>query len=199
MADERTLSDGARSLLDGVRNIFGANNVILTSAARSKERNSQIRGASSRSQHIGGDAFDFKVKGLTNDQVREGILQSDLTFGQLISETGAGMGPRTHLGIGDGGRITIASDANAAKGRRYVDIGRKAQGEYRQFINRVLGKDIGDKVSDTLKSASDTIAKGGEALSKPLSFVDGYILRGAIIVIGLILIIGSVILITKGR
>ena len=199
MANENTLSASAKSLLNDVKNLFGAGNVNVTSTQRSANRNARIAGASSTSQHIPGDAFDFTVKGLSNDQIRERIVNSDLAFGQLISETGLNMGPRTHLGIGTKGRITIASDENAAKGKRYVDIGKKIGGQYRNAINKVLGKDIGDKVSDTLKSGADAIAKGGEAISKPLSFIDGYILRGSIIVIGLLLIIGSIILITKGK
>lgn len=201
---EYGLSDAGKGQLGSLRGIFGANSVVVTSGGRTAARNSRIAGASRNSQHIDGDAIDFKVRDgrggfLPNSVVLDRIKSGNLGFGQLISETGAGMGPRVHISTGNKGQILNASDENVKKyGRRYVEIARQQGGKYREAIKGVLGDRIGDSVADVLKNGSDALANTGEKISSAASFFDPYIKRGVIGVLGLILIIAAIIVLTRG-
>ena len=199
--NERGISAGANTLLGQVRDLFAGNSVVLTSGARNTSRNSQIKGASRTSQHLDGDAFDFVVKGangrlLPNAVVADKIRGSGIQFQQLITETGAGGGPRVHLGVGTRGQILDASDSNVVRyGRRYVDV--TGRGSYREAITRVLGNNVGNKVADTLKSGADAVAKGGDAIAKSTSFIEPLVIRGVIGIIGLVFIIAAVVAVNK--
>lgn len=202
MAD---LSPAGLDLRARIQNVFGRENVVETSTTRSAARNASIRGASNTSQHLTGDAIDFKVRDgkrgfLPLSEVKRRSLESVGPFGQLISETGAGMGPRTHLSVGSKGQVLSASDANVARyGRRYVVEATNRAGVYRENINKVLGGTIGNKVADVLKGGATGIAKAGDAITSATSFVQQYLTRGAFGIIGIILIIGAVIILTKGK
>lgn len=86
-------------LLEQVRKILNRP-LIITSGYRCKELNQAI-GSSETSQHRRGAACDFKVKGMTPDEVVRAIIQSDIQFDQLIREfyvEGSG-GGWTHISV----------------------------------------------------------------------------------------------------
>lgn len=199
---EYGLSSAGQALLDRTRAFFGANNVVVTSGNRSKERNSNIKGSSRTSQHIGGDAFDFKIKNgtvyLDPAIVQQRIIDGGLVFGQSIQETGAGMRPRNHLSVGSKREVLTGSDENARQyGRRYVKSAKDAQGQYRKNINGVLGERVGNVVSDGLLSASNGISKAGTVIVKTLSPIQNYITRFSIGFFGFVLIIGAIAIIVR--
>lgn len=185
--NEFGLTAAGQSLLTKTRALFSDGQVIVNSGARSTARNATIAGSSRRSQHVGGNAFDFAVERngvrLSNAEIFERVRSSGLVFGQVIDETGLGMRPRVHLGTGTKGRLSIGRDG------RYTDIER---GKYRQAINNVLGDRIGNKVSNSLKSGSDILAKGGDQISKAANDLNNYINRGIFGVIGLLFIVGVI-------
>lgn len=186
--NEKGLTNAGQSLLDKTRALFSDGRVIVNSGNRGAAHNARIAGSSRRSQHVGGNAFDFAVERngvrLSNAEIVERIRTSNLDFNQVIDETGLNMRPRVHLGVGTAGRLTRGRDG------RYTDIARR--GAYREAINSVLGKTIGNKVSDGLKSGSDILAKGGDQISKAANVLDNYINRGIFGVIGLLFIVGVV-------
>lgn len=94
-----TLTSRAQALVDQIYSMFGAQNVTLTSGARSASHNATIPGASGGSQHIGGNAFDFQVAGYDPATVQAMIAGSipSSGYGQNIQEYGLGMNPRNHL------------------------------------------------------------------------------------------------------
>lgn len=107
---EYGLTAEAMKLLNSVRSIFGAQNVIVTSGARSPSANARIPGASPTSQHIGGDAFDFRVTGRDPKDIQGVLAASGLSYGQSIAEYGLGMGPRNHLSVGTKNETLIANN-----------------------------------------------------------------------------------------
>ncbi len=87
------------TLLEQVRKITGKP-IQVTSGYRSKQLNQAI-GSSETSQHRLGCACDFKVKGMTPDEVVKAIIASDIQFDQLIREfyvEGSG-GGWTHISV----------------------------------------------------------------------------------------------------
>ena len=87
------------TLLEQVRKIVNRP-IQITSGYRCKELNEAI-GSSETSQHRRGCACDFKVKGMTPDEVVKAIIQSDIQFDQLIREfyvEGSG-GGWTHISV----------------------------------------------------------------------------------------------------
>ncbi len=94
-----SLTAQTQALVDRVYSLFGAKNVTLTSGDRSASHNATIPGASSGSQHIGGNAFDFKVAGYDPATVQAMIAGAipSTGYGQNIQEYGLGMNPRNHL------------------------------------------------------------------------------------------------------
>jgi hypothetical protein len=72
------------ALLESVRSIV-RQPVIVTSGFRCMQLNNAI-GSKRTSQHILGCAADFRVPGMTPDQVCRELLKSDLAFDQLIRE-----------------------------------------------------------------------------------------------------------------
>jgi len=71
-------------LLEQVRKIINRP-IIVSSGYRCKELNEAI-GSKETSQHRKGAACDFKVKGMTPDQVVKAIVASDIQYDQLIRE-----------------------------------------------------------------------------------------------------------------
>lgn len=72
-------------VLQGIRDGIGKA-IIISSGYRSPDLNAAI-GGSQNSQHCEGKAADMVVKGMTNDQLFAWIVESPLTFDQLILET----------------------------------------------------------------------------------------------------------------
>ena len=86
-------------LLEKVRKAVGKP-ITVTSGYRSKQLNDAL-GSNDRSQHRVGCAADFKVAGMTPDEVVKAIIQSDIQFDQLIREfyvEGSG-GGWTHISV----------------------------------------------------------------------------------------------------
>lgn len=71
-------------LLEQVRKIINRP-IIVNSGYRCKDLNEAI-GSKETSQHRKGAACDFKVKGMTPDQVVKAIVASDIQYDQLIRE-----------------------------------------------------------------------------------------------------------------
>lgn len=80
-----------------VREIVGKP-LIITSGYRCEGLNKAV-GGSKASQHRLCEAIDFKVKGLTNQQVACKLAASDLKFQQLIIEN-SGSAEWVHISIG---------------------------------------------------------------------------------------------------
>ncbi len=59
--------------------------ILITSCFRCKKVNSLVKGASN-SQHLNGEAADFKIKGMTPFQIINLIKNSKIEFDQLINE-----------------------------------------------------------------------------------------------------------------
>ena len=87
------------TLLEQVRKIINRP-IQITSGYRCKELNQAI-GSSETSQHRRGCACDFKVKGMTPNEVVKSIIDSDIQFDQLIREfyTEGSGGGWTHISV----------------------------------------------------------------------------------------------------
>jgi len=71
--------------LEKVKEVLGGKPIIVNSAFRSAEVNRAV-GSSDRSQHRRGCACDFRVPGMTPDQVVRAIIAANLPFDQCIRE-----------------------------------------------------------------------------------------------------------------
>ena len=71
--------------LEKVKEVLGGKPIIVNSAFRSAEVNRAV-GSSDRSQHRHGTACDFRVPGMTPDEVVKAIIASNLKFDQCIRE-----------------------------------------------------------------------------------------------------------------
>jgi zinc D-Ala-D-Ala carboxypeptidase len=71
--------------LEKVKEVLGGKPIIVNSAFRSAEVNRAV-GSSDRSQHRHGCACDFRVPGMTPDQVVRAIIAANLPFDQCIRE-----------------------------------------------------------------------------------------------------------------
>ena len=80
--------------LEQVKAALDGKPVMINSAFRSKQVNDSV-GSKDTSQHRLGYAADFKVPGMTPDQVVRAIIDSDLQFDQIIREFDAW----THISI----------------------------------------------------------------------------------------------------
>ena len=94
--DEKSLENLKRlaSFLEEVKAIFGGKPILVSSAYRSAPVNAAV-GSKEKSQHRVGCAVDFRVPGLTPDEVVRRIVSSDLKYDQVIREFDAW----THLSI----------------------------------------------------------------------------------------------------
>jgi hypothetical protein len=80
--------------LEQVKTTLDGKPIMINSAFRSKQVNDSV-GSKDTSQHSLGYAADFKVPGMTPDQVVRAIIDSDLQFDQIIREFDAW----THISI----------------------------------------------------------------------------------------------------
>jgi uncharacterized protein YcbK (DUF882 family) len=80
--------------LEQVKTLLDGKPIMINSAFRSKQVNDSV-GSKDTSQHRLGYAADFKVPGMTPDQVVRAIIASDLQFDQVIREFDAW----THISI----------------------------------------------------------------------------------------------------
>jgi hypothetical protein len=71
--------------LEKVKEVLGGKPIIVNSAFRSAEVNRAV-GSSDKSQHRRGCACDFRVPGMTPDEVVKAIIASDLKYDQCIRE-----------------------------------------------------------------------------------------------------------------
>jgi hypothetical protein len=80
--------------LEQVKTTLDGKPIMINSAFRSKQVNDSV-GSKDTSQHRLGYAADFKVPGMTPDQVVRALIASDLPFDQVIREFDAW----THISI----------------------------------------------------------------------------------------------------
>jgi putative chitinase len=80
--------------LEQVKTLLDGKPIMINSAFRSKAVNDSV-GSKDTSQHRLGYAADFKVPGMTPDQVVRAIIDSSLQFDQIIREFDAW----THISI----------------------------------------------------------------------------------------------------
>lgn len=73
------------NVLDPLRKALGKP-VIITSGYRSPAVNALVPGSSKTSQHMLGEAADFKVSGMTNQQIIDKIRSLRLPYDQVIDE-----------------------------------------------------------------------------------------------------------------
>ena len=94
--DEKSLENLKRlaSFLEEVKAIFGGKPILVSSAYRSAPVNAAV-GSKEKSQHRVGCAADFRVPGMTPDEVVRRIVASDLKYDQCIREFDAW----THISI----------------------------------------------------------------------------------------------------
>jgi hypothetical protein len=72
-------------LLEQVKETLGGKPVMINSAFRSKQVNDAV-GSSDKSQHRKGCAADFRVPGVTPDEVVRAVIAAGLPFDQIIRE-----------------------------------------------------------------------------------------------------------------
>ena len=71
--------------LEQVKEVLGGKPILVNSAFRSADVNRAV-GSSDRSQHRHGCACDFRVPGMTPDEVVRAIIAAKLPFDQCIKE-----------------------------------------------------------------------------------------------------------------
>jgi hypothetical protein len=71
--------------LEQVKGVLGGKPIMVNSAFRSKKVNDAV-GSKDTSQHRLGCAADFRVPGMTPDQVVRAVMSSKLPFDQVIRE-----------------------------------------------------------------------------------------------------------------
>ena len=72
-------------LLEKVKDTLGGKPIMVNSAFRSKAVNDAV-GSSDKSQHRLGCACDFRVPGITPDEVVRAVIAAGLPFDQIIRE-----------------------------------------------------------------------------------------------------------------
>jgi putative chitinase len=72
-------------LLEQVKDTLGGKPVMVNSAFRSAQVNAAV-GSSEKSQHRKGCACDFRVPGVTPDEVVRAVIAAGLPFDQIIRE-----------------------------------------------------------------------------------------------------------------
>jgi hypothetical protein len=72
-------------LLEQVKRLLGDKPIMVNSAFRSKQVNDAV-GSSDRSQHRVGAACDFRVPGMTPNEVVKAVIASDIPYDQIIRE-----------------------------------------------------------------------------------------------------------------
>jgi len=74
-------------MLEQVKTVLGGKPIIISSGLRTKKVNDAV-GSKDTSQHRLGCAADFRVPGMTPDQVVKTIIVSGISYDQVISEFG---------------------------------------------------------------------------------------------------------------
>ena len=94
--DEKSLENLKRLaiFLEEVKAIFGGKPILVSSAYRSAPVNAAV-GSKEKSQHRVGCAADFRIPGITPDEIVRRIVASDLPYDQVIREFDAW----THISI----------------------------------------------------------------------------------------------------
>jgi len=73
------------NFLEQIKTLLGGKPIMVNSAFRSAEVNRAV-GSTDKSQHRRGCACDFRVPGMTPDEVVSAIIASDLKYDQCIRE-----------------------------------------------------------------------------------------------------------------
>lgn len=208
MADANTLSAQARSLWAQVQNTFSSigYSTTLTSAGRSASYNAGIPGASSTSQHIGGNAFDFQVRDTRGNlvdplAVQATLANQGLSYGQNIAEFGLGMGGRNHLSVPTAslnGQTLIGNNgkysANVVQNAKAITA--QTEGWGRTAIRDAfkalgLNPDSADKFSDSMQRTGDVMSQSANIVADPLG-TSGLILRGSVAIVGVLLLAAAI-------
>lgn len=135
-----SLSDGSIRARDRIFEIFGRENVSITSGARTRQHNHDIGGSNS-SAHITGNAFDFVVANQTPQQVAATILDSNIgNFDQLIFYPDRG---HVHFGV--------ANNSGQQRGQILESVGKR-------FVSRT--RDQLGKAVDGAKARATGIING---------------------------------------
>ena len=94
--DDKSLENLKRLaiFLEEVKTIFGGKPILVSSAYRSAPVNAAL-GSKEKSQHRVGCAADFRIPGVTPDEIVRRIVASDLKYDQVIREFDAW----THISI----------------------------------------------------------------------------------------------------
>ena len=71
--------------LEQIKEVLGGKPILVNSAFRSADVNRAV-GSSDKSQHRHGCACDFRVPGMTPDEVVRAIIAAELPFDQCIKE-----------------------------------------------------------------------------------------------------------------
>lgn len=197
------LSAPAQALALQIQNLFGADNVTFTSGLRDAVSNSGIPGASKSSDHLGGNAFDFIVSGMSPQQVQSTIANSGIPFGQSIQEYGLGMGPRNHLSIpGASGHLgqllTGKNGSYNTTGYANTHQWAKADGEsWGDYLGRISTQ-LNQSLPDPLTAASNGVSSVTNAVSDKVgSFLASYATRAALIILAILLLAGAIFSISR--
>ena len=91
---ERANLQRLAEFLEGVKTALGGKPIMVNSAFRSKQVNDAV-GSKDTSQHRVGAACDFRVPGMTPDQVVRAVIAAQLPFDQIIREFDAW----THISV----------------------------------------------------------------------------------------------------
>lgn len=210
MANENTLSAQARLLWGQVQatmNSLGFD-TVLTSAGRSASHNAGIPGASSTSQHIGGNAFDFVVKDDKGRRVDPLIVQATLAnggfnYGQNIAEYGLGMGPRNHLSVPTArhqGQNLLARDGKYTPNR--PDLGRSLADKGRDQVKGIIAKAMGNMgllANPITGPAVAGVIAGGAAAEEVKTGLQSWLLRGSMGILAILLIAAAVFALSRGE
>lgn len=117
--DEKANLIRLAKFLEQVKVAIGGKPVMVNSAFRCKEVNDAV-GSKDSSQHRVGAACDFRVPGMTPDQVVKAIMAAGLPFDQLIRE----FDRWTH--------ISIPNDSNGKPRGQVLIIDRQGTRPYNQ-------------------------------------------------------------------
>ena len=211
-ANVNTLSANARALWNNVQTTLGqlGFETTLTSAGRSASENSALPNASKSSDHLLGNAFDF----ITTDsagrlvdplRVQATLAASGIQYGQSIAEYKSS-------GAINANHLSVANDRHnmqtlIGRGSKYSPniIAASARSSANEAIASAmksmgLSDDYAHRISD---SVSGTMVGIGEALQAPGQYIadtfdlEGWIKRGAIAIVALILIMAAVFALSK--
>lgn len=170
MSNEYGLSAQAQTLLDKVRLLFGADKVSVTSGHRSVANNASLAGSSRTSQHLTGDAFDFRVKGMTPAQVQTIVAKSGIPFGQSIQEYGAAAGAGVnHLGVGSKGQLLTANNGKYSVTGYADQIANKTAEQTRGWVANTMARVFGEQ---NLHDLGENLSAPGDAINGSLSTLD---------------------------